>query len=147
MSKFVLLLFFLIQCSKLPDQALNSILSILSENEIIQSDLLSEKIPNLDSLKSKVKSSLEITKDIPELNAKLNKLNSILLKSISVKEEVYLVLSEFSEALGDILISNNIKTEHNKFYCPMVSKYWIAKGTEVKNPYAPEMRDCGELIK
>jgi hypothetical protein len=147
MSKFVLLLFFLIQCSKLPDQALNSILSILSENEIIQSDLLSEKIPNLDSLKSKVKSSLEITKDIPELNAKLNKLNSILLKSSSVKEEVYLVLSEFSEALGDILISNNIKTEHHKFYCPMVSKYWIAKGTEVKNPYAPEMRDCGELIK
>ena len=29
----------------------------------------------------------------------------------------------------------------------MVSKYWIAKGELVENPYAPEMRECGELVK
>jgi hypothetical protein len=27
----------------------------------------------------------------------------------------------------------------------MESKYWLAKGTEILNPFAPEMRDCGEI--
>lgn len=30
------------------------------------------------------------------------------------------------------------------FYCPMVKKFWIAYGKEVRNPYDPKMRKCGE---
>ena len=56
-------------------------------------------------------------------------------------------LSSFSETFTDILKVNNIQTEYNKFYCPMVSKYWVAKGDVIQNPYASDMRECGELVK
>lgn len=149
MNKYniILILLFSFFCNKLPDSVSNSIQDILLENEKIQSELLQEKIPNLENLKLKLNSAIESSKEIPELNAKLKKLTTILNISNVPKEEFYLVLSNFSENLSDILISNKINTDHHKFYCPMVSKYWIAKGVEVKNPYAPEMRDCGELVK
>ncbi len=149
MPKFYILpiLIFSFFCNKLPEPVISSIDNILAENEIIQSELLNEKIPKLENLKLKVNLSLESSKEIPELNAKLKKLATTLNLSNVPKEELFLILSNFSEQLSEVLISSNIKTEHHKFYCPMVSKYWIAKGIDVKNPYAPEMRDCGELVK
>lgn len=32
------------------------------------------------------------------------------------------------------------------FYCPMVRKSWVAEGTQVRNPYAADMRSCGDLV-
>jgi len=37
------------------------------------------------------------------------------------------------------------RSDTHLFYCPMVKKFWIAYGKEVRNPYDPKMRKCGEL--
>jgi hypothetical protein len=29
----------------------------------------------------------------------------------------------------------------------MVNKYWVSKGEKIENPYAAEMRDCGEIVE
>ncbi|PJZ70011.1 hypothetical protein CH373_13225 [Leptospira perolatii] len=55
-------------------------------------------------------------------------------------------LSKFSEILAATMKTNQLSGGHNQFYCPMVRKTWVLSGKKIRNPYAPEMRDCGELI-
>ncbi len=33
----------------------------------------------------------------------------------------------------------------NVFYCPMAKKKWVARGTQVRNPYMADMRACGSI--
>lgn len=61
------------------------------------------------------------------------------------KEEDFQNFSDYSDSLAQILNMMDGAGAY-KFHCPMVKKSWIAKGKDVKNPYAPEMRTCGDLI-
>jgi len=36
------------------------------------------------------------------------------------------------------------KSDTYLFFCPMVKKFWIGYGKDVRNPYDPKMRECGE---
>ncbi|MCB1177696.1 MAG: DUF3347 domain-containing protein, partial [Leptospiraceae bacterium] len=81
-------------------------------------------------------------------------ISSLLTEGISAlekvksdeKNSVFSVLSQSSEKLSEVAKLAEIK-EYNKFYCPMVEKYWIAKGEKIENPYASDMRECGEMIR
>ncbi|WP_411824434.1 hypothetical protein [Leptospira sp. 'Mane'] len=55
-------------------------------------------------------------------------------------------LSQIASVLTEIKKAIPVLENYNQFYCPMVEKYWVAKGKSVQNPYAPEMRDCGEML-
>jgi hypothetical protein len=150
MKRFLFILFVLLfsDCKKtLPDNIQKSLLNILSENQLIQEKLLKNEIPELDTLKKSLKLSIEDAKLLPELQTQLGKLSQGLSEKKLNTEDTYVQLSKFSEDFSKILLANDIKSEYNRFYCPMVSKYWIAKGIEVQNPYAADMRDCGELVK
>lgn len=145
---FILLLLLLSDCKKnLPDNIQKSLIAVLSENQLIQEKLLKNENPELSTLKKSLKLSMEVAKSVPELQTQLSKLSEELSDQKLNAEETYIQLSKFSEGFSKILLANDIKSEYNRFYCPMVAKYWIAKGVEVQNPYAAEMRDCGELVK
>ena len=57
------------------------------------------------------------------------------------------LLNSISKKLFDILIEGDKENkEYSLYYCPMVKKYWLQntiKISEVQNPYAPEMPNCG----
>ncbi|EKJ87456.1 DUF3347 domain-containing protein [Leptospira meyeri] len=59
----------------------------------------------------------------------------------------YEKISKIQEILIQIKTEVPNQSQYNRFYCPMVDKSWLMTGREVKNPYAPEMRDCGELLQ
>lgn len=145
---FILLLLLFSDCKKnLPDTIQKSLFAVLSENQLIQEKLLKNENPELSTLKKSLKLSMEEAKSVPELQAQLTKLSEDLSDQKLNTEETYTQLSKFSEGFSKILLANDIKSDYNPFYCPMVSKYWIGKGVEVQNPYAADMRDCGELVK
>ena len=51
-----------------------------------------------------------------------------------------------SSALAHVLSKYDLGSDYNVYYCPMVRKKWIQNSTKhagVKNPYAPEMPNCG----
>lgn len=52
--------------------------------------------------------------------------------------------AKLSDALSSIAQKEG--GEVNAFYCPMVKKKWIAKGTNVQNPYDKSMKECGEKL-
>ncbi|ABZ99317.1 Hypothetical protein; putative signal peptide [Leptospira biflexa serovar Patoc strain 'Patoc 1 (Paris)'] len=62
-------------------------------------------------------------------------------------ESSYEKISKIQEILIQIRSEVPNQLKYNRFYCPMVDKSWLMTGREVKNPYAPEMRDCGELMQ
>ena len=141
--------FVFISCSKssLTKELENKLLSILEKNQTIQESLLQNKIPDFSILKNSIIEITQISNQNPALKQKLEELNQIISKTKNdLSDETFQALSDFSTKLSEILVENQIKTEYNKFHCPMVSKYWIAKGVQVNNPYAPDMRDCGELV-
>ncbi len=147
----MLLLFLFFSCkSGLDSNLKNSILKILSENQKIHEQLVakSDFIPDTKSLLDTVKEAKSLSDKNKDIATELEKLESTL-NTINAKdkEAFFESMSSFSERLTDILKVNKIQTDYNKFYCPMVAKYWIAKGEEIQNPYAPEMRECGELVK
>ncbi len=151
MKYLILLLFLFFSCkTELDGNLKNSILKILSENQKIHEQLISKEdfIPDTKSLLASVKEAKALSDKNKEVSEQLEKLESTL-NSINTqdKEGFFESLSSFSERLTDILKVNKIQTDYNKFYCPMVAKYWIAKGEQIQNPYAPEMRECGELVK
>lgn len=151
MKYITLLLFLLFSCKGGIDITLkNSLLKILSENQKIQVQLLSnsELIPDTRMLLEAIKDSKSKTEKSKDLYSKLEKLESTIGNINSKDKEAFFEsMSSFSEGLTDILKANHIDSEYHKFYCPMVAKYWVAEGEEIQNPYAPEMRDCGELVK
>lgn len=151
MKFIIVLVLFLFSCKSNIDSALkNSLLKILSENQKVHEVLLSKTdvIPDTKQLLAAVLEAKSQTGKNEEIKKQLDKIGSILSNINSTDKEAFFEsLSSFSEILTDILKANQIRTEYNKFYCPMVAKYWIAKGEVVENPYAPEMRECGELVK
>jgi hypothetical protein len=150
--KYVLILFFfLFSCKgKIDNELRDSILKILAENQKVHVLLLekSEIIPDTKALLISIKEARLLASKNEDIQKQLDKMEFMLTNINSKDKEAFFEsLSSFSEILTDILKANQIRTEYNKFYCPMVAKYWIAKGELVENPYAPEMRECGELVK
>ncbi|PJZ70217.1 hypothetical protein CH373_12645 [Leptospira perolatii] len=44
------------------------------------------------------------------------------------------------------VVGHHDKSGVSVFYCPMAKKKWIALGKEVRNPYDPKMKQCGEVV-
>ena len=129
--------------AKFTEEQKNLVRGILESNQIIHDGLLKEdaELPSVAPLLDSFKKASSITsKEITESISLLEKINS------TKKDEYMSSLSTVSENIGTLAKQAEL-TEFNKFYCPMVNKYWVAKGQKIENPYAPEMRECGEVIK
>jgi hypothetical protein len=125
-----------------------AVLSIFDENQKIQEKLLASPtiIPNIADLLQVVQTARN-TVSIPEYKPLLGQMVEILEKgNYSEQEPAFLALSQFSEKL-DTLGKMATLGSYHKFYCPMVKKYWVAKGKEIQNPYDADMRECGELVR
>ncbi|MBK8397036.1 MAG: DUF3347 domain-containing protein [Leptospiraceae bacterium] len=151
MKYIIAILFFIFSCkTELDNNLKNSILKILAENQKVHELLISqtESLPEVNLLLASIKEAKSLAEKNEGIKKDLEKME-LLISNINLKDQeaFFESLSSFSETLTDILKVNNIQTEYNKFYCPMVSKYWVAKGDVIQNPYASDMRECGELVK
>ena len=121
---------------------------VLQENDKVIEAIIkdSEKNPDLSLLISSIETAKSIVVE-DGLKRALEEEGRILQDAKSMdKEGLYEAISRFSEHLSTAINTGGVKLEgYNRFYCPMVSKYWMAKGTDINNPFAPEMRDCGEI--
>jgi hypothetical protein len=119
---------------------------IIAENQKIQDFLLQTEagLPSLEGILKAVEKA-EQSKN-PGVAALYGKMKAALQKvSHENKETDFQAYSLFSENLAILVKANSVESV-NKFYCPMVKKTWVASGKAVKNPYSPEMRNCGDLI-
>lgn len=121
---------------------------VLQENDKVIEAIIkdSEKSPDLSLLISSIENAKSIVVE-DGLKRALEEEGRILQDAKSMdKEGQYEAISRFSEHLSTAINTGGVKLEgYNRFYCPMVSKYWMAKGTDINNPFAPDMRDCGEI--
>ncbi|MDF3818451.1 hypothetical protein P3G55_00990 [Leptospira sp. 96542] len=142
-------LFFTISCKgEIPsfqESHQNLVSNLLAANETLMEELLKDDPkPNWDDLAKAV--APLANSDHPQLKewgmgiqSKIPKQNLDLEQSFEPLSEIEIILNEMRK-----LVPN--QSDYYQFYCPMVEKYWVMKGRTVKNPYAPEMRDCGDLI-
>ncbi len=121
------------------------VLSVLAANEEIHSQLMKEeKIPDLTSIKRALQGLSNQTH--PSLLALSEAKDNEFKDGQKDLEAFYTALSTFSTKLEPILKKSAAFSEYSAFYCPMVEKTWIAKGLPVRNPFAPDMRDCGDRL-
>ena len=148
----MLILVLIISCGvkekQVSPETVQAFQTILTENQKVFQAIIKDsyKTPDLQGLIS----SLEVAQNtVPEegLKRALEEETRILLDSKKLeKEPFYEAYSRFVEHMSVSMKTAGLNiSEYNRFYCPMVKKYWMAKGTEVENPFAPEMRDCGEI--
>jgi hypothetical protein len=123
---------------------------VLEKNQEVH-DILMKSHSTLPDLKGLI-DSLEEAK----LNSNEFGLNRSLEEEIRIlkdieptnQQKLFEGLSRFSEHLYVSMKTGGVSIDgYNKFYCPMVTKYWISKGEEILNPYDESMRDCGELVR
>jgi hypothetical protein len=130
----------------LKDQDIRMIQSVIEENQKIQEFLIQTEngMPSLQGLESSI-FTLESSTH-PKLS-KLAQKMKIKIQAIhgKDKESDFQNFSDFSEILVELTKEMESSGVY-KFYCPMVKKTWVSKGKAVHNPYAPEMRECGDLI-
>ncbi|WP_167884286.1 DUF3347 domain-containing protein [Leptospira idonii] len=119
---------------------------VFEENQKIQDELLKDS-PNLqlEGLSKAVDSLASSTH--PRIQDWKSKLKGLIPKDPKDLEKSYENLSQIALVLVEIKQAVPVRGDFQQFYCPMVEKYWVAKGKQVKNPYAPEMRDCGDLVQ
>lgn len=119
---------------------------LLAENQILLEEYLKEDPkPNWKTF-SEVLDTLA-TSGHPKLKTWTESLRPLLPTTGSDLESSYEKISKIQEILIQIKTEVPNQSQYNRFYCPMVDKSWLMTGREVKNPYAPEMRDCGELLQ
>ncbi|XDD50432.1 hypothetical protein AB3N59_01045 [Leptospira sp. WS92.C1] len=146
---FGILVFFSV-CNKIQtpisESEKNALQTILSENESIHSFLMKEeeKIPELTKLETAIQALIALNGGLKIQAEKMQ--NSLKEKGSKDVEKFFLAYSAFSENLAESVKLAGGTGIFNKFYCPMVKKTWVSQGTKVQNPYAPEMRDCGDLV-
>ncbi|MCX7997432.1 MAG: hypothetical protein N3A69_00585 [Leptospiraceae bacterium] len=132
----------------LSKEEMESIEIIFQENQKVIDFLLNNEnlLPSISTLKDSISKAKLLVKNA-DVNSTLEKLEASLQEyNENEKEKSFLSLSRFSEELDKLAVLLNLKDYH-KFFCPMVSKYWVAKGESIHNPYASEMRECGELVR
>ncbi|TGM98973.1 DUF3347 domain-containing protein [Leptospira dzoumogneensis] len=61
---------------------------------------------------------------------------------LSKKRDLFERLSKELESI----VGHHDKSGVSVFYCPMLKKKWLASGKEIRNPYDPKMKNCGEII-
>ncbi|TGK02957.1 hypothetical protein EHQ53_05690 [Leptospira langatensis] len=120
--------------------------SVLSENDkVVKSLLTTEEVsPNISALLASVE-ALQAAKGGLEPAAQEMRTALETAKSPDAKVS-FVGLSKFSELLADTMKANGLQSGRNRFYCPMVKKTWVFSGQRIENPYAADMRDCGDLI-
>ena len=124
--------------------------SILAENQTVHDKMISEPdtLPDLDSLIASLESAGKIVEDLGLKKSLEEEIR--ILKDVKGKdqESFFAGISRFTEHLDTSMKTGGVKVAgYNKFFCPMVTKYWFSKGEEISNPYAKDMRDCGEMIQ
>ncbi|EMJ95239.1 PF11827 family protein [Leptospira kirschneri str. JB] len=155
MKKFLILaigiLIFFSSCKK-PDpvvtkQEKDILQQILMENESIHKFLMKEeeKIPDTSQLMARVAELISLNGGLKSPAEKMQ--NSLKDKETQDVEKFFQAYSSFSESLAESLKLAGGTGVFNRFYCPMVNKTWVSQGTKIQNPYAPEMRDCGDLVR
>ncbi|TGL59450.1 LIC13259/LIC11441 family protein [Leptospira sarikeiensis] len=60
---------------------------------------------------------------------------------LAKKRELFEALSNQLEPI----LGHHDKSGVSLFYCPMLKKKWLAFGKNIRNPYDPKMKDCGEI--
>lgn len=129
-------------------EEIQSIQAIFEENQKVLDFLLKTEtqIPSVVSLREVIQTA-QSKATHPELKKIFSNLSTLLQAySEQDKEKAFTTLSNFSEELDKLAVYAGL-IEYHKFFCPMVSKYWVAKGESIHNPYAPDMRECGELVR
>jgi hypothetical protein len=131
----------------LPEKDQSAIQSVLEENERIHTFMLKTdgRLPSLVGLQKALEVLTQSDREeISSLAKKMNlNLNGIQGKDL---EEDISYFSSYSENLTEFITKYSIPNNYT-FYCPMVKKYWVAKGRMVQNPYSSEMRDCGNIVE
>ncbi|AXR59823.1 LIC13259/LIC11441 family protein [Leptospira mayottensis] len=154
MQKILILLIsiltFLSSCKKnlpITESEKDILQQILVENESIHSFLMKEegKIPDTSKLISRIKELISLNGGLKSSAEKMK--NFLEDKDTKDIEKFFQAYSSFSESLADSLKLAGGAGVFNRFYCPMVNKTWVSHGTKIQNPYAPEMRDCGDLVR
>ncbi|KAA1268877.1 DUF3347 domain-containing protein [Leptospira interrogans] len=154
MKKFLILIIsiltFFSSCKKpnpaVTEQEKDILQQILMENESIHKFLMKEeeKIPDTNQLIAHVVELVSLNGGLKSQAEKMQ--NSLKDKETQDVEKFFQAYSSFSENLAESLKLAGGTGVFNRFYCPMVNKTWVSQGTKIQNPYAPEMRDCGDLV-
>jgi hypothetical protein len=146
---YFLLILSVIGCttSKVPFQTgdIDLIAAVFAENQKIHEGMLKEP-PKLD-FKSYYASieSLSKSKDERILNWQKRLLEQFP-KNAKDLDTTFDQIAQMAVILLEIKHEVSLPVEYKKFYCPMVDKYWVSSDKFVRNPYASEMRDCGEQV-
>lgn len=120
--------------------------SLLLENQSILEVFLNENPkPDWKDFSNVVQTL--ITSNHPKLKSWGEAIKVQIPNSETDLDTSYEKISKIQEILIQIKAEVPNQSKYNRFYCPMVDKSWLMTGKEVKNPYAPEMRDCGELMQ
>ncbi|EMY76986.1 PF11827 family protein [Leptospira weilii serovar Ranarum str. ICFT] len=145
------ILIFLSSCKKTPpvvtEPEKDILQQILVENESIHGFLMKEegKIPDTSRLVARVRELVSLNGGLKSSAEKMQ--NSLKNQDVKDVEKFFQAYSFFSENLAESLKLAGGTGVFNRFYCPMVNKTWVSQGTKIQNPYAPEMRDCGDLVR
>jgi len=121
------------------------VLEVFEANADLHSQLFrSADLPNLDKIRA-AGHALATSPDpgLQEVSKEAKLLFGAELESVEI---VYEKAAKFSELLAPLIHRSQDLSSYGVFYCPMVDKRWIDKGNAIRNPYAPNMRDCGEKM-
>jgi len=125
----------------------NNLIKVFDENLKIHQLLFKDDkvIPKLTSLITVTDKTLFKNQDLISRIILLEQ----NLKSIDSKNRESFITgySHFSKELTGVIKQFGLKDKYTHFYCPMVDKTWVSTGYKIENPYAPDMRDCGEIIQ
>ncbi|TGM44779.1 DUF3347 domain-containing protein [Leptospira levettii] len=120
--------------------------TVFAKNQTILEEFLKENPKPVWKEFSESVQSLD-TSGHPKLKSWADQILTNIPSNESDLESSYEKISKIQEILIQIKAEVPNQLKYNRFYCPMVDKSWLMTGKEVKNPYAPEMRDCGELMQ
>ena len=153
---FSVFFLFLVFCSKPPAKspavieldvtAKERFSLILEENQKFLSEIItSEELPSIVKLLSRIEATKKVAKE-PNVVSALDEMDALLRNANPEDKESYFQsVSKFSEVLAKVNATYQMNNRYNQFFCPMVSKYWVSEGQKINNPYAADMRNCGEL--
>ncbi|PNV72614.1 LIC13259/LIC11441 family protein [Leptospira inadai] len=120
--------------------------ALIERNEAVVDGLLKSEnqAPNVKELEKALDALISANGGLAESAIEMKK--ALTDPKTSDLEGSFLAYSSFSEILATTMKARGLDYGRNRFYCPMVKKTWVASGKKIRNPYAPEMRDCGDLI-
>ncbi|EPG74099.1 PF11827 family protein [Leptospira fainei serovar Hurstbridge str. BUT 6] len=120
--------------------------ALIEQNETIVEGLLKSEnqAPDIKELEKALDILIKANGGLAESAIEMKK--ALTDHKTSDVEGAFLAYSAFSEILATTMKARGLDYGRNRFYCPMVKKTWVASGKKIRNPYAPEMRDCGDLI-